>query len=199
MTRIFFIYAFFICFIPNALPAQAIDSPQKGSFSVTVNPSFFVLGGYSIKGLYHLPKRWSFGIAAEANFELPSFARDQFFHTSSNLKVHWDYLVGIEGRYRFTKSHIDKGFYVLGTLGYEGWTLRDENANRDEFDNWYSSIGVGYTGYPFKKPHFHLGASYNLVFILNNTHERTIGSLTYNIRPVVPPSIAPTLYLGWRF
>lgn len=179
--------------------AQESDLTKKGSFSVTANPSFYILGGYSVKGFYHLPQKWSVGLAVEANFELPDFARDQFFQNNGDITVNWDYLFGLEGRYRFTDSHIDKGFYVLGTWGYEGWTIRDNDGNEDEFENWYGSIGLGYNWYFLKKPHFHVGASYNVVFILSNTAERTLGQAEYNIRPVVPPSFAPTIYLGWRF
>jgi len=200
MIRTMIISTFALCLLAKTpVDAQDRNNLEKGSFSATVNPSFYILGGYSIKGFYHLPKKWSFGLAAEANFELPDFARDQFFKNDEDITVDWDYLIGVEGRYRFTDNHIDKGFYVFGSLGYEGWTIRDNDGNKDEFDNWYSSLGIGYNWYPFKKPNFHLGASYNVVFILNNTEERTVGQAQYNLRPVVPPSFAPTIYLGWRF
>ena len=172
---------------------------EKGSFSVTVNPAFYILGGYSAKGFYHLPKKWSLGVAAEASFELPDFSRDQFFDNNGNVDVHWDYLVGIEARYRFNDSNIDQGFYLAGTLGYEGWTITSDTGAEDSFDNWYSSLGVGYNWYPFRQPHFHVGAAYSIIFILNNAEDRLVGDTNYNIRPVVPPSVIPTLYLGWRF
>ena len=200
MIRILIICTFVLGMF--ALPAQAQESGNvdKGSFTATLNPSFFALGGYSFKGFYHLPKKWSFGLATEANFELPEFARDQFFDNNDDITVHWDYLIGVEARYRFTDSHIDKGLHLLGTLGFEGWTISDENGNEDEFDNWYASLGVGYNWYPFKEPRFHVGASYNVIFILNNSDERTVGQSNYNIRPVVPPSLfSPNIYLGWRF
>ena len=173
---------------------------EKGSFSATVNPSFYFLGGYSVKGLYHLQKRWSFGIASEGAFELPGFARDQFFSNDEDIDVNWDYLVGVEVRYRLNKSSFDKGFYVLGTLGYEEWTVEDdEETGEDSFGNAYASIGVGYNWYPFKKPKLHFGGSYNIIFILNNTDDRMVGNSIYNIRGVVPPSFAPVIYVGYRF
>ena len=108
----------------NAQSESPSDSDtDKGSFSITVNPAFYVLGGYSAKGYYHLPRKWSLGIAAEASFELPDFSRDQFFDNNEDIDVHWDYLVGIELRYRFNDGNVDRGFYLLGTLGYEGWTI----------------------------------------------------------------------------
>lgn len=179
--------------------AQGQPETERGSFSVTVNPVFYLLGGYSVKGFYHLPKKWSFGLAAEANFELPDIARDQFFDNNGDITVDWDYLVGVDVRYRFTDSHVDRGFYVLGTVGYEGWTINDDTGQEDSFDNWYSSIGVGYNWYPFKKPRFHVGASYNVIFILNNTEERVVGDSRYSINGLVPPSFLPTFLLGWRF
>jgi len=172
---------------------------EKGAFAVTANPSFYILGGYSVKGFYALPKRWTFGIAAEANFELPEFARDQFFENNNDITVDWDYLVGVEVRYRFTDSHINKGLYLVGTFGYEGWTITNDDGLEDDFDNWYAAFGVGYNWFPFKKPNFYLGANYNLIFILNETDERRFGDSEYKIRPVVPPSWAPNIYLGWRF
>lgn len=188
-----------VLFLSFSVKAQTVEEENISPFSVTVNPSFYILGGYSVKGFYHLPKRWSFGIAAEANFELPDFARDQFFDNAEDLTIDWDYLLGVEARYRFHDGPLDKGFYIQGTLGIEGWTASDVNSAEDQFDNWYSSIGVGYNWYPFKKPNFHLGLSYNVVFILNNTDTRLVGSTEYNINGVVPPNFAPTIYLGWRF
>ncbi len=179
--------------------AQGQPESDKGSFSVTINPVFYLLGGYSVKGFYHLPKKWSFGLAAEAGFELPDIARDQFFDNNEDITVDWDYLVGLDVRYRFTDSNVDRGFYALGTVGYEGWTITEDAGQEDSFDNWYASVGLGYNWYPFKKPNFHVGASYNLIFILNNTEERTVGDSRYNINSVVPPSFLPTFLLGWRF
>lgn len=197
--RFSFFFVALLLILSWNLSAQTSEKLQSGSFSVTVNPSFFILGGYSVKAFYHLPKKWSFGLSAEAGFDLPNFARDQFFMNNGNIDVHWDFLVGVEARYRFNNSDVDKGFYALATLGFEGWSIEDQNGNMDEFDNWYSSLGLGYNWYPFKRPNFHLGVSYNVVFILNNTDERTVGQEIYNINQIVPPSFAPVIYLGWRF
>ncbi|MEO1253316.1 MAG: hypothetical protein AAFY41_00335 [Bacteroidota bacterium] len=175
------------------------DETDISSYSITVNPAFFALGGYSVKGFYHLPKNWSVGVAFEAGFELPDFARDQFFNSAEELTVDWDFLIGTEVRYRFYDGELDKGWYILGTAGFEGWTILDDNGNDDPFENWYASLGLGCNWYPFKKPNLHLGASYNVVFILNNTNKRIIGANEYNINTVVPPSFAPTIHLGWRF
>ncbi|WP_124147542.1 hypothetical protein [Okeania hirsuta] len=199
MLKKVFLLSLFIGLSVKSMHSQDTRNPSTGSFSATVNPSFFILGGYSIKGFYHLPKKWTFGIAAEASFELPEFARNQFFDNNNDITVNWDYLVGIEARFRFKDSPIDKGLYLQSTLGYEGWTIDNRKGMEDTFDNWYSSLGLGYNWYPFKKPNFHLGASYNIVFILNNTEERMVGESIYNIRPIVPPSFAPNIYLGWRF
>ena len=179
--------------------STSVSESQRGSFSVTVNPVFYLLGGYSVKGFYHLPRKWSFGLAIEAGFELPDIARDQFFDNNEDITVDWDYLVGAEVRYRFNDSNVDRGFYALGTVGYEGWTIRDDAGQEDAFDNWYASIGAGYNWYPFKKPYFHVGATYNVIFILNNTEERVVGDSRYSINGVVPPSFFPTFLVGWRF
>jgi len=190
-----------IIFLTSSFAATTQTSTDENisPFSATINPSFYILGGYSIKGFYHLLKRWSFGMAAEASFELPDFARDQFFDNAEDLIIDWDYLLGLEARYRFQDGYLDRGFYILGTIGIEGWTVMDVDGAEDQFDNWYSSLGVGYNWYPLKKPNFHLGVSYNIVFILNNTDTRRVGPATYNINAVVPPNLAPTIFLGWRF
>ena len=187
-----------ILFITSLAQARAQEEARP-HYSVTVNPSFFALGGYSLKAYHHRPSRWSFGIAAEAGFELPEFARDQFFENNEDIDVEWDFLWGVEARYRLNKESFDKGFFLVGTFGFEGWTVESESGVNDEFDNWYASLGIGYLWYPFKKDNFHLGASYNIVFILNNTEERTVGTSRYNIRSVVPPSFSPNLIVGWRF
>lgn len=189
----------FILFSVHLSYAQEAERTDKSHYSVTINPAFYALGGYSVKAYLHQPKRWSFGIAAEAGFELPEFARDQFFENNDDINVDWDFLWGLEARYRLNDKAYDEGLYLLGSFGFEGWTVNNEAGTEDEFDNWYASLGIGYLWYPFKKKNFHLGASYNVVFILNNTEERTVGSSAYNIRSVVPPSLAPNLIIGWRF
>ncbi|WP_205127823.1 hypothetical protein [Okeania hirsuta] len=102
MLKKAFLLSLIIGLSVKSIHSQDSRNPSTGSFSTTVNPSFFILGGYSIKGFYHLPKKWTFGIAAEASFELPEFARNQFFDNENDINVNWDYLVGIEARFRFT-------------------------------------------------------------------------------------------------
>ena len=198
-----------ICFIATCLLISAgafakennNTNTDKGSFGISVNPAFYALGGYSVKGLYHLPKRWSFALAVEAGFELPDDFRDAFFKDNESIDVNWDYLVGVEARYRFNDASYDKGFFAYATLGMEGWTVDEiDTSNEDSFDNWYSSIGIGYNWYPFKKKNFNIGLAYNVIFILNNTDDRLVGSTTYAIDIVIPPSLIPsTISIGWRF
>jgi hypothetical protein len=186
---------------------QKLDS-TKGFFSVGINPTYPILGGYGAKVFYNFPKKWSVGLASEGSFQLPKFAAEQFFKNSKNITVDWNYALGLEVRYRFRKKDNDiKGFYLMGTLGYEEWTItKAESAaaapntkQKDDFTNWYSSLGGGYNLFPFKKAGFWVGVQYNVIFIMNNTNDRTVNGVTYNIRPVVPPSLAPNLYIGWRF
>ncbi|MEM6377317.1 MAG: hypothetical protein AAF705_03835 [Bacteroidota bacterium] len=183
----------------STLSLQAQNAEEKPSYSITANPAYYILGGYSVKGYYITPQRWSFGLAAEASFELPDFARDQFFDNNEDITVDWDYLIGAEVRYRFSDSPIDKGLFLQAGFGYEGWTITNDDGQQEGFDNWYGNIGIGYTWYPFKRENFHLGGNYNIVFILNETQDRVLGDSQYNIRPVVPPSFIPSIFLGWRF
>ena len=69
--------------------------------------------------------------------------RDQFFENNEDITVDWDFLVGVEARYRFTDSAIDKGLFLQGTFGFEGWTITNDDQAQDDFDNWYASLGVG--------------------------------------------------------
>ncbi|MEM7487209.1 MAG: hypothetical protein AAF348_18530 [Bacteroidota bacterium] len=186
----------------GSLQAQGQDPPvDKGSFGVSTNPAYFALGGYSVRGIYHLPKRWSFGINVEAGFELPDDFRDLFFNDNQAIDVDWDYLVAAEARYRFSKESYDAGFYVNGSVGFEGWTVNEIASDVDtSFDNWFSSFGVGYTWYPFKKKNFNVGVNYNIIFILNNTDEQQLGNTTFNIERVIPPTLIPSnILIGWRF
>lgn len=180
---------------------QANSNDDRPSFGVNVNPAYFALGGYSVRGIYHLPKKWSFGLNIEGGFELPDDFRDSFFNDNSAIDVDWDYAIGLEARYRFSDAAYDKGFYAFGTLGYEGWTVNEIGTSVDEsFDNWFSSVGVGFNWYPFKKKNFNVGLSYNVIFILNNTDDQTVGNTTFNIESVIPPSLVPSnIHIGWRF
>ncbi len=180
---------------------QSTEPKTESSFGINVNPAYYFLGGYSIRGIYHLPQRWSLGLNVEGGFELPDDFRDAFFDDNQNIDVNWDYAVGLEARYRFSQALYDRGFYAFGVLGYEGWTI-DEIGTRqeDSLDNWFASIGVGFNWYPFPKKGFNVGLNYNIIFILNNTDDRIVGDTRYNISGNIPPSIVPSnINIGWRF
>ncbi|MEO1049268.1 MAG: hypothetical protein AAFX87_01490 [Bacteroidota bacterium] len=181
--------------------AQTDGEVRYSRFKVELNPAYYALGGYSIRGFYVAPKQWSYSLQFEAGFDIPDFARDAFFDDNEAIDVRWDFLVAFETRYRFNKENYDKGFYAQASIGYEGWTVEPVNGTgEDEFTNWFSSVGIGYTWYPFKKKRFHLGGTYNVIFILNNTDTRTVNEVEYNIQRVIPPSALPTsIYVGWRF
>ncbi len=203
-TIIFFVL---ILGVEQLSAQQKVDS-TKGFFSAGLNPTYPLFGGYGAKVFYNFPKKWSVGLASEGSFQLPKFAGEQFFKNGKNITVNWDYAVGLEARYRFRKKDNDiKGLYLFGTTGYEGWTtLKAENATvvpntkqQEKFTTWYSSLGGGYNLFPFKKAGFWVGIQYNVIFILNNTQERNVNGITYNIKPIVPPSLTPNIYVGWRF
>lgn len=178
--------------------AQNSGTAREGSFSLVTNLPYFILGGYHLKPSYHFPKQWSIGVTAQGGFELPEFARDQFFKTSNeDITVDWKYAIGAELKYRFSEAAFDKGFYAAFNIGFEGWEVK--NVETREFDNWFASVDLGYNWYPFKKKRFHVGLAYALIFILNITNEQLLDGATYNIRSVVPPTLTPTLLLGWRF
>jgi hypothetical protein len=199
---------FVLLFGLEHLSAQQNADAAKGFFSAGINPTYPFFGGYGAKVFYNFPEKWSVGLASEGSFQLPTFASEQFFKNGKNIAVNWDYAVGLEARYRLRKKDNDiKGFYLLGTLGYEGWTVSKAekaavvaNAKQQEkFTTWYSSLGGGYNWFPFKKAGFWVGAQYNVIFILNNTNDRNVNGVTYNIKSVVPPALTPNLYIGWRF
>ncbi len=188
-------------FAANVSAQSNSSTDNEGSFGLTINPTYYVLGGYSIRGMYHLPKKWSFGLNVEGGFELPDDFRDAFFEDNAAVDVNWDYAVAVETRYRFNKEPFDNGFYAFGTLGFEGWTVIEIDSGEEEtFDNWFTSIGVGYNWYPFPKRKLNIGLSYNVIFILNNTDDQNAGSTVFNIDTVIPPSFVPSnIHIGWRF
>ncbi len=207
-------FAFLSLLILSVVPLSAQQESKapfirdQGYFSVGINPIYPFLSGYGIKAYYNFPQHWTIGLSSEGAFDLPDFAVNQFFENGDQINVHWDYAVGVETWYRFRKKDNDiRGFYVSASLGYEGWNVRPQagtgpapegNAN-DQFQNWFTSVGLGYNLVPFRKAGLWVGFSYNLIFLLNNTGDRTVGEITYNLRPAVPPSWAPNIYLGWRF
>ena len=179
--------------------AQQRDVQAEGSASLVTNPAYFILGGYHIKPSWHFPQNWSVGITAQGGFELPGFARDQFFEISSDaIDVDWDYAVGVALKYRFSAAPYDKGLYTSASLGYEAWTIL-ATETQSTFENWFASIDLGYNWYPLRKQRLHLGLAYTLIFILNNTDEQSIASEQYRLRSLVPPTFAPSIFLGWRF
>ncbi len=204
MKQLFY-FIIIVAFIPGIVQAQEQSSQEleKGTFKVESNLAFWAVGGPNISGFYVTPKRFTFGVQFVAGFEMPDIARDLFFENSDDLTVDWDFGLGLEARYRFNDSYLNKGFYLLSGIGYEGWSVNvtdDSNIPTDDFTNWFWTLGVGYNWYPFEKKNFHIGGSYNLIFILNNTDDRNIGDITYNINGSVPPSFFPTtFYVAWRF
>ena len=200
MTKLLATIAIIIfCTYSLTLKAQNHGESPEGSISLATNPAYFVLGGYHFKPSYHFPKKWSVGATWQGGFELPSFARDQFFNSNNDgVTVDWVYAIGAEVKYRFSDAAFDKGFYAAFNLGYESWEVKQGEAE-DNFDNWFSSIDFGYNWYPFKKEQFHVGLSYTLIFILNNTEDRNVGDAVYNINTIVRPSFIPTILIGWRF
>lgn len=206
MIRVILIIS--LCIIATFGNAQNSPEKPKGFLSAGINPSYPFFGGYGVKAFYNFPSKWSVGIASEGNFELPEFAAEQFFKNGKNITVDWDYAIGIEARYRFRKKDNDiKGLYVAGAIGYEQWTIKKgegqtvvpNTLQEDRFDNFFTNVGIGCNLFPFKKAGFWIGAQYDLIFILNNTDNRSINGVDYNIRPIVAPSFAPNLYIGWRF
>jgi hypothetical protein len=206
MYKVIACFIFVLAF--SKVNAQYKADSTRGFISAGINPSYLLFGGYGAKVFYNFPKKWSIGLALEGSFKLPEFAATQLFTNGKSITVDWDYAVGLESRYHFNKKDNDiKGFYILGTIGYEGWTITKAknaavipNTNQEEkFTNWYSSIGSGYNLFPFKKAGFWIGAQYNVIFIMNNTNSRNINGVATNIRPVVAPTLAPNLYVGWRF
>lgn len=182
------------------VPRSATTDVPPGKISVAVNPVYFGLGGYYVNPFYHFPKRWSVGSTLQGGFELPEFARDQFFTVSNeDITVDWSYAVSVEARYRFSQATYDKGFFAVGAMGFEAWKVNSEGA-ADEFDNWFTSVGVGYNWFPTKNNRLHLGLQYSLIFILNNTDERGVGDEVYNIETLIPPGLLPSAFvIGWRF
>ena len=185
------------------LAQEQKEKQEKGAFKLETNLSFWAVGGPNLNVFYVAPKRFSFGVQYVAGFEMPGIARDLFFENSDDLTVDWDFGLGLEARYRFNDSNLNKGFYMLSGVGYEGWTVNvtdDRSIPKDDFTNLFWTLGLGYNWYPFESKNFHIGASYNLIVILNNTDDRNIGDVTYNINSVVPPSFFPTtFYAAWRF
>ncbi len=194
--------------IANSSYAQQNKGKSKGFFSAGINPLYPFFRGYGVKAFYNFPSKWSVGILGEGNFKLPNLAAKQFFKSGEHINVDWDYSFGMEARYRFRKKDNNiKGFYTLGTLGYEGWSItkqKDQTVvtntlQEEKFSNWFSSLGFGFNTFPFKKSGFWIGAQYNIIFILNNTKQRNVNGINYNIRSIVPPSFMPNLYIGWQF
>jgi hypothetical protein len=190
----------------NTVANESLD--EKGFLSVGINPTYPIFGGYGVKIFYNFPKQFSIGLASESVKNLPENTEKQFFNNSKDIKVNWDYSIGLEARYHFKKQNNNiKGLYTFATLGYEQWTIKkdDDKAvvpnsiQEDNLDNWYSSLGLGYNYFPIKDCKLWVGAAYNIIFILNNTQDKTINNATYNIKTIVPPSFIPNLYVGWRF
>ena len=178
--------------------AQSDDPYPHGSFSLVTNPAFFALGGFHLKPSYHFPKKWSVGATFQGGFELPEFAQEQFFEFADDqLSIDWTFAIGLELKYRFSDATFDKGLYAALNLGYEGWEA-DRNDS-DTFQNWFTSLDLGYNWYPFNRARFHVGLAYTLIYILNNTDERQVGETEYRLKSLVPPSYIPSILVGWRF
>ena len=183
-------------------PGAPDGSAAKPSFSLRSNLPFFFVGGYHVEGSIHLPGHWTFGLTLQGILELPDVGRDQFFEVSNDaITIEWPYAVGAEVMYRFREGAFDRGFFVAGSLGYEGWrAVRNEDFDLERsFGTGFAALDVGYTWYPFRARHFLITAEYSTVLLLNDTDRQALGDESFELRRVAWPRPIPNLLFGWRF
>ena len=188
------------CSVLAQVPSQ--PSGTRPAFTLRSNLPYFFIGGYHLEGAVHFPGHWSAGATVQGISELPEVGRDQFFEVSDDaIGIEWPYAVGAEVMYRLREGDLDRGFFVAGNLGYEGWrAVRNGGSDAERaFGTGFAALDVGYTWYPFPKRRFLLTAEYTAVLLLNDTDRQAVGDETFELRRVAWPRPIPNVLLGWRF
>ncbi|MEO1437666.1 MAG: hypothetical protein AAFV80_19160 [Bacteroidota bacterium] len=163
-----------------------------------LKPLQFLSGGYSVVGHYALNDRWHVGANVFASELSSAFNRLGFNYDADiiDLKASQDFAINFSFRYFLNKKHPHKGVQVSTALGYETWTLQDQNTESEvTYNFWAISPRIGYLWYPLKKERFYIMSEAVFAIPIVSNGEVQLGNSTIKSNPIVP---IPSIGLGVR-
>lgn len=178
-----------------ALRAQ---DQQARKIYIELKPFQFISGGYSVVGHYALNDQWHVGANVFAS-ELSEGLHELVFNFDEAiaLQANQNLAINVSFRYFLNKEKGAKGWVASVPLGYERWTLTDNNIDQEvAYEYWYLSPRIGYLWYPFKKERFYvIGEVIGVVPIITDG-EVDLGPSGIELRSFIPIG---GLGLGYRF
>ena len=177
---------------------RAQDAGRAPRFYVELEPLQFFSGGYSVVGHVAVGERWQVGANVFAS-ELGEGLSDLAFAGVDDdlaLGASQDLGVNVSARYFFRPGH--RGWVASLPVGYETWTLADEDTGReiDGYEFWYLGPRVGYLWYPFARQGLYVLGEAVAILPLARDAPAALSGRSVEIRSFVP---LPGLGIGWRF
>ncbi len=173
------------------------EKSKKGSLFLELEPLQFFSEGYSVVAHYSISERFQIGgniFASTISDSFNDLAFD-FDDNAINLEAKQDIGFNISVRYFLSKDN--EGWVVSLPLGYETWTLQNQDTGSEVegYDFWYLSPRIGYLWYPFKKDNFYiLGEAIGILPLDQN--EAVIDGSPIAINSFIP---IPSIGIGFRF
>ncbi|MEO0528362.1 MAG: hypothetical protein AAFZ89_14110 [Bacteroidota bacterium] len=183
-----------LCSFP--LVAQQEEHTHKYYFEVRPIP--FLLNGYSLTAHYATDDRSQLGFSVFGS-TLSEGVNDLVWDIEGeiDLEARQDIALGLSYRYFLSRKKGHKNWYAGVAIGYENYTLTNENFG-DSFDwNFYfAAPRIGFFWYPFKTNLF-LSTEAVLVIPLIKDDDVTFNSgASVTINGIIP---APVIGIGFRF
>ena len=167
-------------------------------FYIELKPLQFLSGGYSVVGHYALNDRWHVGANVFASELSEGFNQLGFDYddTSIDLRASQDFAINFSFRYFLSKRQPNKGWQFSLPIGYETWTLEDQNTGTEvTYEFWNISPRIGYLWYPFKKERFYIMGEGIFAIPLVSDEGVELGDSTIKSNRIVP---IPGIGLGIR-
>jgi len=165
---------------------------------IELKPFQFLSGGYSVVGHYALNDRWHVGANVFASELSDGFKQLGFDYDDAiiDLNASQDFAINISFRYFLSKKHPNKGWQFSVPIGYETWTLEDQNTDTEvTYEFWNISPRIGYLWYPFKKERFYIMGEGIFAIPLISNEGVQLGDSRIKSNRIVP---IPSIGLGIR-
>ncbi|MEM6698104.1 MAG: hypothetical protein AAF599_06895 [Bacteroidota bacterium] len=165
---------------------------------VELKPLQFLSGGYSVVGHYALNDRWQLGANVFSSELSNAFNQLGFDYDDAiiDLMASQDFAINFSFRYFLNKQHPHKGWQLSLPVGYETWTLKDQNTDTEvSYEFWNISPRIGYLWYPLKRERFYILSEAVFAIPIISEGAVQLGNSSIQSNAIVP---IPSIGLGIR-
>lgn len=185
-----------VLFFSLRLSAQE-ESGRK--IYLELEPLQFASSGFSVVGHYSLNERWQIGTNVFASELSDGFNGLVFDYDDGaiDLLAEQNLGVNLSLRYFLSEARGNKGWVVSLPIGYERWTLNDEESESSvDYNFWYLSPRIGYLWHPFAGQRFYVLGEAALIVPISSDGRVPLASSDIEVNSFIP---LPGLGLGYRF